>query len=56
MFKIDTNLLSNLNVKFQVDKNLNIINFITTKFGIIKFFIYLFWTLDLLKFKFFMGR
>jgi glycosyltransferase involved in cell wall biosynthesis len=42
--------------KFSNFKILNIINFITTKFGIIKFFIYLFWTLDLLKFKFFMGR
>jgi|SaaInlStandDraft_4_1057021.scaffolds.fasta_scaffold121065_1 hypothetical protein len=31
MFKIDTNLLSNLNVKFQVDKNLNIIKYFILK-------------------------
>jgi glycosyltransferase involved in cell wall biosynthesis len=38
--------------KFSNFKILNTINFITTKFGIFKFFVYLFWTLDLLKLKF----
>ena len=42
--------------KFSNFKILNIINFITIKFGIFKFFVYLFWTLDLLQLKFLTRR
>lgn len=41
------------NSKFEFINN---VNFIIFKFGIIKFFVYIFWTLDLIKFKLLFNR